>query len=336
MTSFNFRWIIACFAVIAALSFQSCSDEKSYDVVGDTANIIYINTQQWSPINSPKNLFSFAVVHTPVGEFGVVKAKFPVNSTKPMSNSVTVSAELDNSLVDTYNKTYGTKCVALPSGILSMSKSNATIAAGKSVSVDSITVSIDSAKLVLLTGSTYLAPISLVSVSESGAEISKVYNTAYVLITTSTSLIKKNVGSSGMLGSLVPNYSAWTVTSDVTPSKYTFSTIFDGSTSTRWQFPSTPVTLLIDMKDTKKVSGFRTFAQYAQYGYIFSQIKVSLSSDNVTFNELGTCTSNDMANESGYQYVGFYGAMDARYIKLTLAWNSSYYPYLCELGVYIK
>lgn len=330
----NFRCIMACLAITATFLLQSCNDEQTYDVVGSSVNKIYINTQEWSPINTPKNAFSFSIVHTPVGEFGTVLAKFPVRSTIPMSQSATVVVELDNSLVDAYNKKYGTKCVALPDGVLNINNATATIAEGASLSGDSISVSIDSSKLSLLTEKAYLAPIKLISVSESGSEISSQYNTAYVLVNTSTSRIKANVGSSGMLGALISGYSTWTVTSDITASRYTYSYIFDGSTSTSWRFSGSAVTLVIDMKANKNVSGFRLYAQYATYGYIFSQAKISLSTDNVTFDEVGTSTNSNMAIESGYQYIGFYGAIQARYVKLALTWNNTNYPYICELGVY--
>ncbi|WP_321518610.1 BT_3987 domain-containing protein [uncultured Bacteroides sp.] len=332
--SLNFRCIIACLATFVALSLQSCSDKETYDVMGNPINKVYINTRDWGPINTPKNSFSFSIVHTPIGDFGDILAKFPIRSTREVSKSITVKAELDNSLVEVYNKTYGTKYVALPDGVLDLSKATSTIERGQSLSSDSITVSADPSKRALLTEKFYLAPIKLSSVSESDCEISSEYNTAYVLITTSTSLIKTNVGSSEMLGSLVTNCSTWTVTSDITPSAGTYSNIFDGSKTTNWRFPSTPVILVIDMKESKKVSGLRLFAQYAQYGYIFNQVNISLSKDNVTYNEIGTSKDNDMTNESGYQYISFYGSVEAQYIKLTLNWKYNYYPWICELGIY--
>ena len=332
--SLNFRCIIACLAVIATFSFQSCSDEETYDVIGNPINKIYINTHEWSPVNAQKNLFSFSIVHTPVGDFGDILAKFPIRSTRPMSSSVTVKAELDNSLVDAYNKTYGTKCVALPDGVLDLSKAMATIEERKSLSGDSITVSVDQSKRALLTDKAYLAPIRLVSVSESGSEISSEYSTAYVLITTSTNLIKTNVGSDGMVGSLVSDYSTWTATSDDTPSGGAFSDLFDGSTSSSWDFSSINETIVVDMKENKNVSGFRLYAQYGEWGYNFNKVKISLSDDNISFNEIGTSTNSNMTNESGYQYICFYGSVKARYIKLSLTWMYQWYPSICELGVY--
>jgi len=332
----NFKHLLACFVVIAASTFQSCDDKETYDVVGNPANIIYINTQGWIPGKVSNNQNTFSVVQTPIGYVGNVLTKIPIRSTKPMATNTSVKAELDNSLIEAYNKEYGTTCVALPEGVIDLSKAVATIPQGAYLSADSVNISIDNSKLALLTGKAYLAPVKLTSTSDPGSEVSKKYSTAYIVINTSKTIIKDNVASADMLGSLVTNYSTFTVTSDPASTRNTFANIFDGSTTTYWQFGTSPVSIVVDMKELKKVTGFRLFSYYAASGssYLFSKVQVSLSKDNVTFEESGTSTSSTMVNESGYQYISFYGAAEARYVKLTLHWASSYYRRICELGVY--
>lgn len=329
MTSFNFRWIIACFAVIAALSFQSCSDEESYDVVGDTANIIYINTQHWNPIKASRNLFSFSIVHTPAGDFGDVLVKYPIRSTKPMSKSVIVKAEMDISLVDTYNKTCGTKYVALPDGVLDVSKAMATIENGKSNSVDSITFSINPSKRALLTASTYLAPVRLVSVSESGAELSKEYNTAYILISTSSTNCYQKPVVSDMVGALVSDRSAWKASFDVN-SYGAISNLFDGNTDSDVYFSSTKSTLTLDLaKAYSSITGLRIHTWEVQYG--LKNINVSSSNDGTNWTLQGGAA---LATGNIYQYIKFYSAISSRYIKLEITeWSSSYID-LAEIDVF--
>lgn len=323
-----------CFVVIAASIFQSCDDKETYDVVGNPSNIIYINTQQWSSINEQRNQFTFEIVHTPSGDFGTVLAKFPIRSTKPLNKAVTLKVEVDNSLVVAYNKSYGTTCAVLPDGILDLSKAIASISEGKCLSADSITISMDKSKLALLTQQNYLIPVKLSTISRSDFQISSDYSTVYLAINTSTKIIKDNVGSGTMVGSLETDYSGWTVTSDPASAGNAFADIFDGSTDSYWQFDESEVTLTVNLKTVKKISGFRLYTQYASYGYIFSNIQVSISKDNVTFDVAGTCTDSTMANESGYQYIGFYGGVEARYVKLKLQWKYPWFHSLCELGVY--
>lgn len=335
--SYKFSYLRVCLIALATSSLFSCSKDESFDVTGDPQNKIFINTQQWAPINAPQNAFSFAVVHTPIGDFGDVAAKFPVRATRPVSGATTVQAAVDNALVEAYNKAHGTSYAVVPEGVLTIANPSATIAKDAYLSGDSIQVGVANDKLKLLTEKAYLVPVKLASVSGSSCGISAEYSTAYVIISTSENRIKPNAGSADMGGALVTGYSTWTATSNVASTSGSAGSMFDGSTSTSWRFPSSPVTMVIDMKDVKEVAGFRLFSQYAQYGsyYMFGQVKVELSTDDATYDEVGTCSSSDMASESGYQYIGFYGSYKARYVRLTLSWNSSY-TRICELGVYTK
>lgn len=337
--SYKFSYLRVCLIALATSSLFSCSKDESYDVTGDPQNKIFINTQQWAPINSLPNSFSFSVVHTPVGDFGEFSAKVPVRSTRPVGSETKVMGSVDNSLVESYNKDHGTSYAVLPQDVASsfMVTNSATIAKDGYLSGDSIKVGVANDKLKLLTEKAYMVPVKLTSVSGSNCGISKDYSVAYIVITTSVNRIKPNAGSADMVGTLVSDYSTWTATATPGSTSGSVSSMFDGSTSSSWRFPSSPVTMVIDMKDVKDVAGFRMFSQYAQYGsfYMFSQVKVELSSDDVTYDEVGTCKSGDMVSENGYQYIGFYGSYKARYVKLTLYWNSSY-TRICELGVYTK
>lgn len=335
--SYKFSYLRVCLIALATSSLFSCSKDESYDVTGDSQNKIFINTQQWAPINAPQNTFSFTVVHTPVGDFGDFTAKIPVRSTRPVSSETKVEGSVDNSLVEAYNMAHGTKYAVVPEGVITFANPSVTIAKDTYLSADSIQVGVANDKLKLLTEKAYLVPVKLTSVKGSNCGISKDYSVAYIVITTSVNRIKPNAGSADMVGTLVSDYSTWTATATPGSTSGSVSSIFDGDTDTSWGFSASPVTMVIDMKDVKAVSGFRLFSQYAEYGsyYMFYEVKVALSTDGVTYDELGTCNRSDMASEDGYQYIGFYGGYEARYVKLTIKWNT-WYKSICELGVYTK
>jgi hypothetical protein len=331
MISFNYKWIITCCAIIVtALSLPSCSkDDESYDVVGDPSNIVYINTQGSSSIKAPKNLFSFSIVHTPAGDIGDVLAKIPVRSTKPMNKSVTVKAELDTSLVSAYNKTYGTKCLVLPDGVLDMSKATAIIKEGKYTSADSITVSINPTKRSLLSGSAYLAPIKLVSVSESDIKINKDYSTAYILINTSSTNCYQKPSASDMVGTLVSNRSLWTASFDV--STYgSISNLFDGDTGSDVYYGSKNSTLTLDLANTyNNITGIRIHTWDTQYG--LTNMNVSSSNDGTNWTLQGSAA---LTTGNIYQYIKFYSPISSRYIKLEITgWLSNYID-IAEIDVY--
>lgn len=337
--SLNFRSIIiAIIGIIVLPSFQSCSDDESYDVTGNPTNKVFVNTQGWSPINTPKNSFVFEVVHTPEGDFGNILAKFPIRSTGAISSATTVKVELDNSLIEAYNQAHNTQYAAFPTAVLNLNRDAATIATGEYISADSISISVDQSKLGLLTEKAYLVPVKLASVSGSNAEIASSQNIVYIIATTSVRLIKYNVASTAMLGSLVSSYSGWEVSADVTVSSGTYSNIFDASTTTYWTFSASPATIVIDMKENKNVSGLRLFARNAtstSNENSFNNVVVSLSEDNLSYNNIGTVTNSTMVKESGYQYIGFYRAVSARYIKLSLGWSTTTRA-IADLRVYVN
>lgn len=188
MKTYLYKYFCVSFIMITTLSLQSCSDKESYDVTGNSANKIYVNTGKGSATNAPKSLYSFKVVQTETGAVGDVHLQYPVRSTRPMSSSVTVKSEVDNSLIAAFNEKYKTTYVAFPDGVFDMSKALANIAQGDYISKDSIEVSIDPSKLSLLTEKAYLAPIRLTSVSSKGAEVSSDYtNTTVYLVVNITS-----------------------------------------------------------------------------------------------------------------------------------------------------
>lgn len=101
-------YILGLLAVAGLFSFQSCDDE-SYDVVGNPDNLIYFPPKgQFN--NTSAAVETFTVVSTPVGYFGdEVYAKFGVSATRPMDGSATVTAVIDNGLVEAFNTENGTE-----------------------------------------------------------------------------------------------------------------------------------------------------------------------------------------------------------------------------------
>ncbi|MNK06817.1 F5/8 type C domain protein [compost metagenome] len=336
--SLNSRCIIASlFAVVAV--FQSCSKKETFDVTGDTENRIFINSEGRSSLVNLKNSFTYTIQHTVESSTSNadILAKFPVQSTKPVSSAVTVNAEIDNSLVTAYNAANNVSYEQLPSGVVTLTKMSATIEQGSSISSDQILVSVDPSKFAELTAAAYLLPVKLSSISNNSAKISTNYQTAYIVINTKEVLVKPNVPASGMFGALVTNYSTWGITASGTPTTgTTLAQMFDNNVATRWGFAVHPLTLNVDMMETKTIGGFRLFAYRAATGFLFSNVVVSVSDDGVNYKELGTGTNTTMTNASGYQYIGLYKTVRARYFRLVVTWSSTSQRGISELGVYVQ
>ncbi|WAC40730.1 BT_3987 domain-containing protein [Pedobacter sp. SL55] len=338
--SLNIRFIIVSFFAVMVSVFQSCSKKETYDVTGDTETRIFINSEGRSSLANLKNSFTYTIQHTVESSTSNadIQAKFAVQSTKPVSSTVTVNAEVDNSLVAAYNTANNVSFATLPSGAVTLNKTSVTIEQGSSISSDQILVSVDQSKFAELTAPAYLLPIKLSSISNNAAKISTNYQTAYIVINTKEVIVKPSVPASGMLGALVTNYSTWGITANGTPTTgTTLAQMFDGNVSTRWGFATHPLTITADMMETKTIGGFRLFAYRAlTNGISFSNVVVSVSDDGVNYKELGTATNATMTNAAGYQYIGLYKTVQARYFRLAVTWSSTSQRGISELGVYVQ
>jgi hypothetical protein len=334
----NILFKTAAFSMMAvsALAFTSChSNDDAFDVMGNPNNLFYIKANSASSVSSP-NTLAFEVVHTPVGDFGDVLAKYPVHCLKPVSATTKVKAVLDNSLIDAYNTKYGTTYVKFPDGVIDASKLDVTMKKDSVICSDSLTLSITNENLAKLTEKAYLAPIRITSVEGSNGEGSEDYGIAYMVVTTSTKLIKDKVGSADMLGKRLKDYTGWTATVD--GSEVSMDDVTDGSVWSGWDFGQTG-TIQIDMKEVKQFTGIRSYSYYGNYfswGYYFKKITLSLSEDGNTWIDAGSATNSTMKDEGGYQYLCLYGAVKARYLKIIYECNSSWATGLYEFGVYTK
>jgi len=334
MKKVNLKYIALGFIAVAAFSLQSCSSDESYDVVGNPNNLFYIKAS--SSASSP-NTLAYQVVHTPVGDFGAFSAQYPVLCTRPSSGNATIKTEIDNSLIDAYNTKYGTSYKQFPAGTLDVSKMNVTMLKDSCKGKDSITVSVSKDNLVKLTESGYIAPIRITSVEGANGSGSKDYGMAYLIVTTQTKLIKNNVGSADMQGTLLTDYSSWTGTSD-TGDANSFQEMFSSSDWSGWSFSNKTNTFVLDMQKELNLTGFKMMAIYAaNWNELFGYVGVSISSDGKTFTDCGTVQKSEMTNERGYQYVSFYGAMKCRYLKLSIYFDNNWQDYsIAHFGAYVK
>lgn len=173
------KYILGLLAVVGLLGVQSCDDEK-YDVKGNPNNLIYF-------ISSATNSVStFSVDWTSRGAVGDdVIVKLPVKSTRQVENTIMVYAEVDNSLVNSYNAINATSYESFPSGAYTVVKSAATIESGQNLSVDSIEISVPAENFIPLDKSTYLLPVRLTKVEGGNAKASVQYNTVYAVVNVS-------------------------------------------------------------------------------------------------------------------------------------------------------
>ncbi|MFE7085484.1 BT_3987 domain-containing protein [Sphingobacterium spiritivorum] len=108
---------------------------------------------------------------------------FPAVLTRALDKAVQVKANIDPGLVESYNKTNNTNYPVLPEGAFSLGeKSQITIAAGQTVSADSIRVQLSDLSKLRLGTTNYLIPVVLTSVNKD-IPVSTNRQTMYVQVT---------------------------------------------------------------------------------------------------------------------------------------------------------
>lgn len=333
------KYILGLFAMVGFLGVQSCDDEN-YDVKGNPDNLIYFAPSKVHLDNMSNAVESFTVVSTPVGYFGdEVFAKFGVSITSPMNGVSTVNAAIDNDLVESFNTKMGTKYKSCPVAVLQ--RATVSISDGEYASSDSIEVVIPRDKYSTLTEKgTYLVPVRLESATL--GKVSVIKNIAYVIINLEEKLIKEDASSSDIMGAKVSNRSVWTATTtDSSVDANGIARVFDGNTGTGATFSNKEnPTFIVDMHAVNEVTAlyFKNTSSSRSTNYNFKGIGIELSTDGNTWVNAGTAAP--VVENKSDQYIIFYGAISARYIRLSLQWNygsyGAYYRKFNELDVYAE
>ena len=276
-----FKYFAYSFVAAAALTLASCGSDESYDVTGNPDNLVYFNL-------GGDNTRSYMVIHTPVSHIGAFEAKFPAKILRPADAPTAVSVVMDNSLVEQFNAAHGTNYAAVPDGVVSLTNAVAHIQPSEYASADSIRVSVPESGLAQLSG-----------------KASEERGVAYIVITTETKVINDGARSDQMRGTAIPaeQMAAWSCDKD--DLAYVMNGDWEG-----WG----DGTYVIDMKAEKKVTGLSFLPLYYNYSPDVV-MAVSLSTDGAQWVECGQ--TNSMSLERNWRYYVLYGAVPARYIKLS-------------------
>jgi hypothetical protein len=155
------------------------------------------------------------------------------------------------------------------------------------------------------------------------------------LIDISTSLVNKGAARSAIPGEEIPvaNMGTWTINPG------SIGDFADNNSESGSDIDSnTP--FVIDMQAVKNVGGIGLQGMYANYYlsyYGINSCKLELSEDGNEWTNAGTASYDEMSSDSnGYQYFVLYGAVPARYIRLTLESRSSWWGGLAELRIFAQ
>jgi hypothetical protein len=336
------KYFIGCMLIASML--LSCTKSTSYDIKGDP--LVRFFTNNPGPGNAPPNSINFSVVNTPnVAGSGLLNLsstipgtiKIPVFATKPLSEDVIIGAVLDNSLIEAYNAAHGTNYAPFPPGIFNTDGLLAHMLQRAIISVDSITITTNLTSVNLLTGTDYMAPIRLSSVSNPDVgELSNngIAEVVYIVANVEQRRIKYLAVATDALGTLLTSRSSWVVNFNPAPS--TVGSIIDGSTTTYSRWSASPGLVDIILPATTNVTGIRVYTSNSST-YVPAKFDVYLSNDGINYDLIGSPLKANLTYASSYNYILFYKAIPAKYIRLRLNYStstSSSNLRLAELDVY--
>lgn len=314
-------YIVSLLAAACAAGFASCSDDEEYDFPGDPNNRVY----------TPDQSAAFKMVQTPAGAFGALDARIPAKCNQKASADIKVTLEIDNSLIEAYNEANGTSCQPMPQEALIIENQTMTIPAGAMASADTtrITLVDDQAILQTLDASGgYIIPVRMTTVAGGGsAPANSVKSISYLTMTVTNDAVNHDATIEDAKGTPVADQSGWSLSGNVDTSDG--SKLFDGDGKNYTSFESSdPMELIVDMGKVYEFDAIEAKYSYGwgsysyDYGSLPDGTNIYLSTDGMTWQSVAT---TEGGGYYGTQYVIFWGYMSARYIKLEIPLQESYW-----------
>lgn len=284
------------------------------------------------------NVLTGSVAHTPSGSFNGVNAAFDVYTTVFSASGYTVTASVDNSLIDAYNSAHGTSYKAIDEALVKIANNPGTIEANANKTTSQFAVSLEGNLSELTDKSGYLIPVTF---SASGAITSSSRGVVYVIVTPVEELFRSNFTLADIEGSLVEDRSGWTIEgeSDLYTESDRHESLLDGDGNTYVRTWGGPVIFKIDFGKTLDVTAVSLLPRqdYDWYkNYHPHTILIEYSENGETYSELGAATSGSgqIVTLDGAAYAALYGSQKIRYIRITASYNSNMGT--AEFNVYSK
>ncbi len=237
--------------------------------------------------------------------------------------NTTVKFEIDNSLIEAYNKANDTEYLAWEG----LSIDNAVIAAGEDVAKIRFNVSDYSQ---LETG--YVVPVRIYSVEGDGAIVDEDANVAYFVICS----LAPTISSGNPVGTKLSRDSNWDIKVngvDTYNGRYWKDALFDGGSYSylNYWYPNDVVEINLGEVKTLRTVGVQ---YYAWYYAVREYVSVRTSEDGVKWTKW-----KNTPDYYGYgtTYINFSYPVNAQYVELTIGrpgYSSSYGTMATEIHIY--
>lgn len=322
--------LMFCGAILlTSVILVSCGSDDNYDFPGIDHERVYFDKSNILAVGS--------ITKTPIGYIADASIKFSVKSTASFTTSTHVNVAIDESLVASYNKANGTSYVAAPEGTVVLDKSALTILADTLSSKDSVTITVPESSFdKLIDKAGYLIPIVITGSDNKECKASTNAGIRYFLLKIEEGSIRKKALNSDIKGTELSDHDKWKCISATGFNADEFQNLYSGGWDAQWNMSAKKGTFVIDMQETKKVTGFYVG------NYALKSVSCQISSDNVKWTDCGSINAADMyAKDWSSKMAIFYGAMPCRYIKITVGLDETnqwieYYMNLSSFGIYAE
>ncbi len=315
-------WKYAMLLVAAAGCF-ACEDPE----VGETLPDYYSKTFVTIQTSGSTDLIEAQIENTPVGVVpkGQFSRQVVINLTRELSKDLTIEIGADPSLLAARAEADGVEYKELPAAACVASSESIVIPAGERQAVVDLSFGDTSFASETQSLEQYMLPLVITKVSDPSVTISQQLPAVYCKVDASYSLLRKIDSPSGIVGS-PEDPTGWTQEGGD-------NSIIDGNLDTSWRMPQQNGNVVtVDMGAVKHITGLAAIG----YPYAYTYVGIEYSVDGENWLSAGTIDEDTGYVDYGESYGAFYGAVDARYLRLTLSVSSSYsyYRTIYEVQVY--
>ena len=299
--------------VLCIAGFFACSEDETYDFPGDPYNRVYMQDKSTC----------YKIIQTPVSTISTVNFETSLKCTKKASETIKATVEIDNSMIESFNKEYDTSYEAMPASAIVMEHATMTIPAGAMAATDTLGLKLTDDETVLTSLNSengYLIPLCIATTSGGASQPSTNVYTTYLAVTVTEDNVNHDADDSDITGTLVVDQSGWSATTN--GSIYSWydplETIFDGDMSTYFYIYSNSEDLRLDINMGKQYT-FDAFTFYYGYDYgswgryeydgLNSGMTIQTSNDGTNWKAAGEITSSS-------KICVFYAPVTAQYIRI--------------------
>lgn len=306
MKYFKIKNIAICITLLGMLTFYACSDNDSFDVNGDPYNRVYIVDRA----------NSYKIIQTGMSSIVDMKYELPLKCSKKASGNIRGTIEVDNSLIEAYNKEHGTNYEAMPASALIIENSVMNIPTGAMVATDTLRITMTKDQSILSGLSSekgYLVPLRLTSVEGGDSHISSNLVSAYLIVNISDNVVNHDATQSNITGTLVTDQTGWSATTNATVSGsyQPLSYLFTPATSSYCYMYNTSADGLILSINMNKPYTFDaiTLHRSTSTASLTSGMVIYTSNDGITWKSIGELTKSST-------FCVFYEPITTQYIRI--------------------